>query len=151
MEISDIIDGISIKLDSVFPNATIYDGKVPQDFEEPSFFIQMIDFPYTRRMDQRWLVQPTFNIQYFPSKNGGRIECSNVSLKIQQNLDIIELVDETPMISRNARTQIVEGEEGDVIGHNFMRFDFIIQKLPDVPFMEQLQQYTNLQRVNNIG
>ena len=151
MEISNIIDGISIKLDDVFTDATIYVGKVPQNFVEPCFVIKMIDFPYTRRMDQRWLVQPTFNIMYFPSKDGTEMECNDVSLKIQQNMDIIELVDETPMISRNARTQIVEGEEGDVIGHNFMRFDFIIQKLPDVPFMEQLQHYTNLQRVNNIG
>ena len=151
MQISDIINGITIKLDNEFPNATIYVEKVPQGFIEPCFVVKLLDFAHTRRIDRRWLIQPNFNIMYFPSVNGGTIECNDISLQIQQALETIELIDETPMLARNTRTQIVEGEDGDVIGHNFMRFDFFLQKLPDIPFMEQLEQYINRNRVNRIG
>lgn len=151
MNISDIVNGITIKLDTLFPSATIYTEKVPQGFEEPCFVVKLINFEHIRRVSGRWLVQPLFNVMYFPSNSGGAIECSDVALETQQGLSEIELVNEVIMISRGTQTKIVDGEDGDVVAHNFMRFDFFLQELNPEDFMEQLQQYINKQRVNIIG
>lgn len=150
MKISDIIDGIAIKIDSMFDDATIYVDKVPQGFIEPCFVVKLLNFEHIRMVSDRWLVQPIFNVMYFPSDGGGSLECYDVSLEIQQGLSEIELIDETIMISRGTDTKIIDGEDGDVVGHNFMRFDFFLRKVGNEDFMEQIKQYVNKQRVNNI-
>jgi hypothetical protein len=151
VKISDIVNGISIKIDAEFPNATIYTEKIPQGFSEPCFVIKMINLEDIKRMKGRWLVRPMFNIMYFPSNNGGSTECYDVSLELQHALQEIELIDETIMLSTSSNTKIVDGEDGDVVAHNFMNFNFFLQDIKHEDFMESLQQYINKQRVNVIG
>lgn len=150
MEISDIINGITVKLDSELPNVDIHVEKLPQGFEAPAIFVQFLNLDHIQQINKRWKITPLFNIQYFPSN--GAVECYDASLKIQQALDDIELLDanKTPMLARGARTEVVEGEGGDVVAHNFMRFDFFLQRTPEFNPMLTLQQWVNKERVNNI-
>ena len=150
MKISDIVNGIAIKIDESFNNATIYTEKVPQGFLEPCFVIKLLNFEHIRMVGGRWLVQPLFNIMYFPSNTGGAIECSDVSLEIQRALKDINLIGDIPMLARSMRNEMVSGEDGDVVSHNMMRFDFFLLDKPDETFMSQLEQYINKQRVNVI-
>lgn len=151
MEISDIINGITVKLDSALPNVSIYTEKLPQGFQAPAIFVQFLNFDHIQQINKRWKVTPLFNIQYFPEN--GAVECYDASLKIQQALDDIELLnsDKTPMLARGARTEVVEGEGGDIVGHNFMRFDFFLQRVTEFNPMLSLQHWVNRERVNNIG
>lgn len=138
MEINDIISAISIKLSQTFgDNHAIYDDEIPQGFKTPAFFIQFLNLEQIQQIDKRWRINTLFNIQYFP-KNG-RSEASNMSLKVQQALKEIELLNGTIMRSTNTNSEIVDSN-----AHNFMNFNFFLQEVEVVPFMESLEQNQSL-------
>jgi hypothetical protein len=149
MEISDIVNGITVKLDEVFQDVNIYVEAVPQRFTTPAILVQFLDFDHVQQIGKAWKVTPRFNIQYFA--RDGSIECYDACLKIQQGLDDITLLNGVPMLARGARTEVIKGEGGDVIGNNFMRFDFFLRSVPEFIPMLSLQQWVNNERVNNIG
>lgn len=137
MEIMDIIIAISRKLESEFgADYKKHIDQVPQNFETPSFFIQFLNLEHIQQIGKRWKVTPLFNVQYFPRE--GASESANMSLKIQQALKDIELLNGSIMLARGANSEVVDG-----IGHNFMRYDFFLQEIEQKIFMESLQHYEN--------
>ena len=148
MEISDIVYGITNRIDEIFPNINIYVESVEQNMQTPCVFVKLVSFEHIQQINKRWRVTPTFSIQYFPEN--GALEASNANLKIQQGIDDIELINGVKMLARAARSENVDGPNGDVIGQNFARFDFFLQRIEDIPKMETFQQWVNKERVNNI-
>lgn len=145
MEIMDIIIAISRKLEAEFGGGyKKYIDQVPQNFETPSFFIQFLSLEHVQQIGKRWKVTPLFNVQYFPFK--GASESANMSLKIQQVLKDIELLNGSIMLARGTNSEVVDG-----IGHNFMRFDFFLQEVEQKIFMESLQHYVNNERWGTVG
>ncbi|KOY81286.1 hypothetical protein I6G82_02655 [Lysinibacillus macroides] len=137
MEIQDIIIAISRKLEAAFgADYKKYIDQVPQNFETPSFFIQFLNLEHIQQIGKRWKVTPLFNVQYFPQ--AGASESANMSLKIQQALKTIELLNGSIMLARGVNSEVVDG-----IGHNFMRFDFFLQEVEQKVFMESLKHYEN--------
>lgn len=138
MEINDIITAISIKLNQVFGDEyKIYDDEIPQGFKTPAFLILFLNLENVRQLGNRWRINTLFNIQYFP-KNG-RTEASNMSLKVQQALKEITLLNGTVMLGTNGNTEIVEGN-----AHNFINFNFYLQEVEVKTFMESLEQHSRL-------
>lgn len=145
MEIMDIIIAISRKLDAEFgEDCKKYIDQVPQNFETPSFFIQFLNLEHVQQIGKRWKITPLFNVQYFPLK--GASESANMSLKVQQALKDIELLNGSIMLARGANSEVVDG-----IGHNFMRFDFFLQVVEQKTFMESLRHYENGERWGIVG
>ena len=141
MEIKDVIDGISIKLNNAFPGYTIYIDKVPQHFEQPSFLIQMLSMEHVRQIGgNRWYVAPLFGIQYFNDK--GNADLFNHSLMINQALESIELINGDIILARGMNSQV-----SDDILNCFMRFDFYLTILEDQTKMETLDFTTRLKEV----
>lgn len=138
MEINDIITAISIKLHQSFGDGyKKYVDEIPQGFETPAFFIQFLNLEHIRQVGGRWKVTPLFNIQYFPEQ--GATESANMTLKIQQALKVVKLVNGAQMLARGTNSEVVDG-----IAHNFMRFDFFLQESDAKILMGSLEQYAKM-------
>lgn len=136
MEINDIITAISVKLNQTFGDGyTNYIDEVPQGFETPAFFIQFLNLEHIRQIGGRWKVTPLFNVQYFPRH--GASESSNMTLKIQQALKAVTLLNGALMLARGANSEVVDGNS-----HNFMRFDFSLQEVEAEIFMDSLELHS---------
>ncbi len=141
MEINDIQNAISVKLHEAFgTDYKKYIDEVPQGFVTPAFFIQFLNLEHIRQIGKRWKVTTLFNVQYFPEKILS--EASNMTLKVQQALKEIKLLNGSLMLGTGANSEVVDG-----IGHNFIRFNFFLQEIEEKIFMGSLEQYINKQRV----
>lgn len=145
MEINDIVVAISRKLQEAFGNSyKKYTDEVPQGFKTPAFFIQFLSFEHIQQIGNRWKVTPLFNVQYFP--RNGASESASMTLKVQQALKDVTLVNGTKMLARGANSEVVDG-----IAHNFMRFDFFLQEVEVKTLMGSLDHYTNGKKVSSVG
>ena len=140
MEIKDVVNGIAIKLNNSFPGYTVYVDKIPQNFKQPSFLIQLLSMDYVRQIGKRWYVAPLFNIQYF--NNEGNVDRFNHSLLINQALESIELINGDIILARG-----ISSEVADDIVNCFMRFDFYLNEIQLKDYMETLQLNTKLREV----
>lgn len=141
MEINDIQNAISVKLHEAFgADYKKFIDEVPQGFVTPAFFIQFLNLEQIRQIGKRWKVTTLFDVQYFP-KNG-LSEASNMTLKIQQAIKEITLLNGSLMLGTGANSEVVDG-----IGHNFIHFNFFLQEVEEKIFMGSLEQYINKQRV----
>ncbi|MGN7478962.1 phage tail terminator family protein [Solibacillus silvestris] len=145
MEIEDITIAISRELQEAFGSSyKKYTGEIPQGFQTPCFFIQFLSFEHIRKIGGRWRVTPLFNVQYFPSN--GASESANMSLKVQQALKNVTLLNGATMLARGANSEVVDG-----IAHNFMRFDFDLLEVEVKVLMGSLDHYLNKERVVSVG
>ncbi|WP_418302340.1 phage tail terminator family protein [Lysinibacillus fusiformis] len=141
MEINGIQNAISVKLHQALGiDYKKYIDEVPQGFKTPAFLIQFLSLEHISQIGKRWKVTTLFNVQYFP-KNG-LSEASNMTLKVQQALKEITLLNGTLMLGTGASSEVVDG-----IGHNFIHFNFFLQEIDEKTFMGSLEQYINKQRV----
>lgn len=145
MEINDIQNAISVKLHEAFgADYKKYIDEVPQGFVTPAFFIQFLSLEHIRQIGKRWKVTTLFNVHYFP-KNG-LSEASNMTLKVQQALKEITLLNGSLMLGTGANSEVVDG-----IGHNFIHFNFFLQEVEEKIFMGSLNHYLNKERVVSVG
>lgn len=136
MEISDIMNAISIKLHESFGDSyEKYIDEIPQGFDTPAFFIQFLSLEQKRHFGKRWHVTTLFNVQYFPSN--GRSDAANHTLKVQQTLKEILLLNGSLMLGTGATSEIVDG-----IGHNLIYFNFFLQEIEEKIFMESLEKHS---------
>ncbi|MEQ6357883.1 DUF6838 family protein [Lysinibacillus sp. M3] len=136
MEINDIQNAISVKLHESFgADYKKYIDEIPQGFKTPAFLIQFLNLEHIRQIGNRWKVTTLFNVQYFP-KNG-LSEASNMTLKVQQALKEITLLNGSLMLGTEANSEVVDG-----ISHNFIHFNFFLQEVEEKIFMGSLEQRT---------
>lgn len=135
MEINDIQNAIAVKLHETFgEDYKKYMDEVPQGFKTPAFLIQFLSLEQIQQISNRWKVTPLFNVQYFPQKSAS--ESANMTLKIQQALKDVTLLNGAVMLARGANSEVIDG-----IGHNFMRFDFFLQEIEAKVLMGSLNHY----------
>ncbi len=88
--IVNINKAIAKKLLSLYPNITIYDEKVPQNFKTPSFFISTYDQDYNKRLNNKYKSTINYDISYFPNdlyKNNDMYEVRTTLLREIRDLD----------------------------------------------------------------
>lgn len=88
--IVNINKSIVRKLLSLYPNITIYDEKVPQNFKTPSFFISTYDQDYNKRLNNKYKSTINYDISYFPNdvyKNNEMYEVRTTLLREVRDLD----------------------------------------------------------------
>lgn len=68
--ISDIRTAILLKVQEAYSTSmfTYYKDNVPQDFVKPSFFIDIIDIKYNKRINNRYKGKASFDLAYFSDK-----------------------------------------------------------------------------------
>ncbi len=90
INVSMILDAITVALDKISPNANIYVDKVEQGLEDGDILVRLINIEYMRRGTgdfQR--VVPVFDIIYFPK--AGNKDCMAMGDTLSDRLAVIEL------------------------------------------------------------
>lgn len=65
---NDIMDAVTRKLDTLFPEATVYTSKVDQGLIEPCFFVGFLEPSEKPLLGQRYLRSTGMYIQYMPEE-----------------------------------------------------------------------------------
>ena len=108
INVSMILDAITVALDKVSPNANIYIDKVEQGLEDGDILVRLINIEYMRRGTgdfQR--VVPVFDIIYFPK--AGNKECMAMGDTLSDKLAVIELSTKDIVRAITKSFEIIDG------------------------------------------
>ena len=131
--LNEIVNGIGLKLSKSFNGINIHKEELEQGFEEPCFFIDLLNPSEKQIIGNRYLRSYLFDIVYFPKKKSSE-ETFEVLDKLYSVLEYIELDDSTLIrgIDRNSR-------EEDKVLHFFVTYEMFIYKLDEEkPKMKKL-------------
>lgn len=131
--LNEIVNGIGLKLSKSFNGIDIHKEELEQGFEEPCFFINLLNPSEKQIIGNRYLRSYLFDIVYFPKKKSSE-EIFEVLDKLYSVLEYIELDDGTLIrgIERSSR-------EEDRILHFFITYEMFIYKLDEgKPKMKKL-------------
>lgn len=131
--LNEIVNGIGLKLSKSFNGIDIHKEELEQGFEEPCFFIDLLNHGEKQIIGNRYLRSYLFDIVYFPKKKSSE-EIFEVLDKLYSVLEYIELDDSTLIrgIDRNSR-------EEDKVLHFFVTYEMFIYKLDEEkPKMKKL-------------
>ncbi|QOS98112.1 hypothetical protein JNUCC42_16495 [Brevibacterium sp. JNUCC-42] len=127
--INDVRHAVMIALEKEFPHVELYGEQLPQGFEEPCFFVLMLEGSQDKELDRRYKRFHPFDIHYFTSSNSERYE---VAEKLADVLELIELQGK-PIRGSKMRHTIVD----DVL-HFFVDYNFyVVRPKPTVPTMQK--------------
>ena len=123
--LNEIVNGIGLKLSKSFNGIDIHKEELEQGFEEPCFFIDLLNPSEKQIIGNRYLRSYLFDIVYFPKKKSSE-EIFEVLDKLYSVLEYIELDDSTLIrgIDRNSR-------EEDKVLHFFVAYEMFIYKLDE--------------------
>lgn len=138
--INEIIVGISQALDAAHEGVTIYADSIPQDFDEPSFYIKLLNSNEERIVGQRFHRRQAFDVHYFPP---------NIAEPLTEIHGIVESLYEALAYVRMGEDLVRgKGMHHDVqsgVLHFFVEYDFILIRSHDpVVAMERLEFSTRL-------
>lgn len=111
------------------PELPVYDEQVQQGFQEPCFFVLMLNSGQTREVDRRYRRALLFDVHYFPADTlDKKSECNKVAEQLYEQLEYVEY-DGNLYRGQNMRHEVV----GDVL-HFFVSFSvhLIREKNPKV-------------------
>jgi len=132
--ITDLIDGISIKLNQVFGDGKqIISDLVKQGLKEPCFFIAVLNPSQTQVMGNRYFRQHPFDIHYFPSKQGDNEEIQSVASQLFDALEYITLLN-----GDLVRGTEMHYEKVDDVLHFFVQYNLHVRKIVESENMETL-------------
>ena len=123
--LNEIVNAISLKLSESFEGIDVHVNELEQGFEEPCFFIDLLDPSEKQIVGNRYLRSYLFDIAYFP-KNKSQTEIFDVLDKMHDVLEYIKLEDGTLMRGLNRNTM----EEDNVL-HYFVTYEMFIYKVID--------------------
>lgn len=108
INVSMILDAITVALDRVSPNANIYIDKVEQGLEDGDILVRLINIEYTRRSTRDFQrVVPVFDIIYFP--NAGNKDCMAMGDTLSDKLAVIELSTKDIVRAVTKSFEIIDG------------------------------------------
>lgn len=108
INVSMILDAITVALDRVSPNANTYIDKVEQGLEDGDILVRLINIEYLRRGTgdfQR--VVPVFDIIYFPK--AGNKDCMAMGDTLSDKLAVIELSTKDIVRAITKSFEIIDG------------------------------------------
>lgn len=89
--INSIKQAIVDKLLELYPEYTIYDEDVPQNFKKQSFLISLTDQDYNKRISGKFKSLISFDVAYFSNKRVTEIktDCLDTQINLFRNFDTI--------------------------------------------------------------
>lgn len=121
--LNEIVDAISLRLSENFDGIDVHVNELEQGFEEPCFFIDLLNPTEKQIVGNRYLRSYLFDIAYFP-RNNSQTEIFSVLDKLHDVLEYIKLEDGTLMRGLNRNTR----EEDNVL-HYFVTYEMFIYKM----------------------
>lgn len=91
-------------------NYNIYIDKLEQGFENPCFFVSLVEWYTDELIMGRWKVHTQFNITFFPkNEDEPTDECLDAIQKIKECLHIIKLEDGTKIRGTDIEAKVIDG------------------------------------------
>jgi len=90
--ISEIKQAIAQKILELYPEATIYDEDIPQNFKTPSFLVTVIEQSYGKRLADKYNSTVNFDVAYFSDKKKNEIksDCQAVMVNLLRAFDLLD-------------------------------------------------------------
>src|SRR5690606_38529812 len=132
--INDIRTAVFHQLAERVPDIKRYGEEIRQGFEEPCFFVKLLNASQTQELNTRYMRTHSFDIHYFPQNNSNE-EAHDMAEKLYDVMELIEL-NEALYKGINMNHEIVDG-----VLHFYVDYDFHVRRIvPDVPKMENMEQ-----------
>lgn len=124
MQTNDVVDAIAIKLNQSFGDSfTIYTESIEQGFEEPCFFIALLEPDQTQVVGNRYHKTNPFDIHYFGSGNADAYATAD---KLMNEMEYIECINGDWLHGTKMRSRVEDG-----VLHFFVSYNFHIYKVKD--------------------
>ncbi|RXI46267.1 hypothetical protein DP145_06735 [Clostridium tetani] len=137
--INDLRIRINQALDKEFPNTIIYGEKIKQGFEEPCFFIKVLNSAQDKELNRRYKKNVYFDIHYFSDKEDINSDCNNMADKLYEVLEYIK-VGNSLCRSTDMTHEVIDG-----VLHFFLQFNYhVIKEIEKTPKMKKLKQEVHL-------
>ena len=108
INVSMVLDAITVALDKMSPDANIYIDKVEQGLEDGDILVRLINIEYMRRgIGDFQRVVPVFDIIYFPK--AGNKDCMTMGDTLSDKLAVIELSTKDIVRAITKSFEIVDG------------------------------------------
>ena len=131
--INDIMNALTVKLKESF-GVKIYINQVPQNFEEPCFFVHVISADKTQIVDLRYKAVTVFGIDYIADENKkDSRDIYEVIEKLNSITNLITLENGDIMRGTERKTEIQDGNM-----HSFIQFSYFINGKRENEKMENL-------------
>nr|DAW58372.1 MAG TPA: tail completion protein [Caudoviricetes sp.] len=133
--LSRVVSAISNTLEKTFPEVEIYVNKIKQGFEEPCFFIQLLNPNEKQVLGNRYKQKIDLDIQYFPKNEDDNWELMEMAQKLNNILEVIKTEEGDLLRGLDRNSQFIDGKL-----HYFITFKPFVRKVgEEEPFMEELK------------
>ena len=134
VEMNDIRTAVMRRLAASFPDVKRYGEEIRQGFEEPCFFVKLLNASQTQELNTRYRRTHSFDIHYFPQDNSNE-EAHDMAEKLYDALELIEY-DGVQYQGTGMNHEIVDG-----VLHFFVDYAFRIRRVvTEPPKMGSLEQ-----------
>lgn len=131
--INDILNALTRKLKETF-GIKVYINQVPQNFEEPCFFVHVISTDKIQIVDLRYKAVVVFGIDYIADENKKNSrEIYDMIEKLNSITNLITLENGDIMRGTERKTEIQDGNM-----HSFIQFSYFINGKRENDKMENL-------------
>ena len=133
--IRKVVEAISNALNENFSNTEIYINEIKQGFQEPCFFIQLLNPNEKQILGNRYKQKIDLDIMYFPKNENDNWELMEVAQKLNNILEVIKTEENDLLRGINRNFQMIDGNL-----HYFVTFGIFVRKVAEEdPFMEELK------------
>lgn len=130
--IDDVRVGVISALDAQCPTTPIYGEEIRQGFQEPCFFVKLLQGEHSQVLGRRYARTHSFDIHYFTGTNG---DLHAMAEQLYGCLETIQAAGST------CRGQGMSHEIVDGVLHFLVSYDFhVLRERPEVPIMQDVQQ-----------
>lgn len=132
--VNDIKNAISIKLNQVYgDDYEIYSKDVEQGLQEPCFFIKTLNPSRKQLIGNRYYLEVSYDIHYFPVVKGDNDELDEVGSSLFNNLEYITMVNGDQL-----RGTKMNYEKYDEVLHFFVTYGIFVKR--DITSEEPMEE-----------
>ena len=118
--IYEVIEAISGKLAEKY-NYDVHVEKMPQDFDEPCFFIKLIDSDEDQLIDNRYYRKNAFDVAYF--NDGNNKDLYKKANELTDILEYVKLENGDLLRGLGRKSEVVDG-----VLHFIVSYDYTVMK-----------------------
>ncbi|MBC8581373.1 phage tail terminator family protein [Zhenhengia yiwuensis] len=128
----DIRQEVIKQLDRFYNPIPIYGEAVPQGFEEPSFFVKVLDGSRAQQLDRRYIHEVSIDIHYFATSNK---DAENMANNLYEQMEVLEAI--------KIKGKHMKHEVSDKVLHFFIDYKIYLMKdAEQYPKMNRLEANT---------
>lgn len=137
---NDVVDAICLAISQAFADKEIYTEEVKQGFTPPCFFVTCINPNEGRFLGDKFQHKGKYEVNYFPNQENANRELIDVSEKLSDILETIEVKGEF-MRGIKIESTISDGVLSFLINYDY----FIYKGMVKEETMEKLQSKTEVE------